>query len=84
MLNLQLLNELKEFVHLETIQEIKFSSRFSTSVELEIQDCANYKSDLNDEFDVAVRFFIRKKIFDIDFMNAYLNELNLKLIGNIV
>ena len=50
----------------------------------EFMEAAGYSLSLSDEFDIAVRFFIRKQIFDIDFMNVYLDEINMKLIGNIV
>jgi hypothetical protein len=68
----------------QTVIALSFALRLNEEQCDDFMEAAGYSLSLSDEFDIAVRFFIRKKIFDIDFMNAYLDELNMKLIGNIV
>jgi hypothetical protein len=68
----------------QTIIALSFALRLNEEQCDEFMEAAGYSLSLSDEFDIAVRFFIRKQIFDIDFMNVYLDEINMKLIGNIV
>jgi hypothetical protein len=67
-----------------TVIALSFALRLNEDQCEYLLNTAGYSLSLSDEFDLAVRFFILRKLYDINYINLYLEKLNMKLVGNMI